>query len=485
MKRFSIFALPLAALALQACAATSDAATPASASDTAIVAATSEAAPTLEQTEDILMKHIEVLASDDYMGRKPGTEGGRKTIDYLAGELEKYGFEPGYNGSFEQKVAFERSAAPKVALLLGDTVIEGEGVVSLAGSTDFDGVELARIASTDDIDDTIAGKLMVIENPMLMREAAQAGLEAGARGAIVLAGDALLANFAGGAQRERVKLADMDNGDAEPVFIFLGDDASAAFKAANADMVSAAYTSDGTRFESANVIGRLPGSRPEAGAIVMMAHWDHIGECGEPDAEDRICNGAVDNASGIAAMLETARRLAAGPQLERDVYIMGTTAEEMGLLGATYFAENPPRPLDEIHAALNIDTVAIAPADAPLSVIGWKRTPLDASIEGVAASLGRTVEVGDESDKYVRRQDGWALMNKGVPSVLVSSSFGDAEATDTYMSSRYHAASDEIWEGFEIGGAASDVPVYVALMRHWATPALYSKPEGWTFDNEE
>ncbi len=326
----------------------------------------------------------------------------------------------------------------------------------------------------------------MITDPSLTREAARAAQAAEAAGILVIAPQAMIDQYRPGLTRERVRLRDDGQGGSQPTVLFVGPDAAARIETAlGGDMsgtLSGRYVSANREFESANVIAKLPGSRPEAGAIVMMAHWDHTGECGAPDDEDKICNGAVDNASGVAAMLETARRLAMGPQLERDVYIFGTTAEEMGLLGARYFADNPPVPLENIHAALNIDTIAIAPADAPLSVIGWNRTPLDESIKGVAASLGRTVEVGEESEMYIRRQDGWALMNKGVPSVLVSSSFGDAELTQQYMSTRYHRANDEIWAGFEIGGAASDVPVYVALMRHWGTQALYSKPQGWTFD---
>lgn len=337
----------------------------------------------------------------------------------------------------------------------------------------------------------VAGKIALIRNSETMRGTIQSALEAGALGVIVFTPKEMIDRFRSGAQRERVQLKSGGRDEDRPVILFAGPDAQQKIEAvlgANfAGTLSGKFEATGRDFTSSNVIAKLPGSRPEAGAIVMMAHWDHNGECGAPDAEDRICNGAVDNASGVAAMLETARRLAEGPQLERDVYIFGTTAEEMGLLGARYFADNPPRPLAEIHAALNVDTVAISPANQPISVVGLNRTPLDASIEGVAASLGRTVDTGEAavavSERFIRRQDGWALMNRGVPSVLIGSGVGTSELFDTYMSTRYHRANDEIWEGFELGGVASDVPVYVALMRHWATEALYAKPEGWTFED--
>jgi acetylornithine deacetylase/succinyl-diaminopimelate desuccinylase-like protein len=87
-----------------------------------------------------------------------------------------------------------------------------------------------------------------------------------------------------------------------------------------------------------NLIGKLPGKKPGSGALLFLAHWDHFGICGVPPAEDVICHGAVDNASGIAALTEIARRIARGPKLDRDVYFLATTAEELGLLGAHAFA---------------------------------------------------------------------------------------------------------------------------------------------------
>lgn len=483
MNKLSIFALPLVALALPVCAATPDAPAVVELAE----AATAPAQPTQEETEAILMDHVEILASDAYMGRKPGTEGGRMTVAYQIEKLREYGYEPGWNGSFEQMVPLVATGPARVTLLAGDVEISGNDVLSLGGSGDFDDLEIVAIEDVAAIDQSVAGKMVMITDPSITREAARAARAAEAGGLIVIAPQTMLDQYRPGAARESVRLRDSGQGASRLNIVFVSPNAEGRIEdALGSDMsgtLSGRYVSDDRAFESANVIARLPGSRPEAGAIVMMAHWDHTGVCGAPEAEDRICNGAVDNASGIAAMLETARRLAEGPQLERDVYIFGTTAEEMGLLGARYFADNPPVPLENIHAALNIDTIAIAPADAPLTVIGWERTPLDESIKGVAAALGRTVEVGEESELYIRRQDGWALMNRGVPSVLVSSSFGDSELFQQYMSTRYHRPSDEIWEGYEIGGAASDVPVYVALMQHWGTEALYSKPEGWTFED--
>ena len=94
---------------------------------------------------------------------------------------------------------------------------------------------------------------------------------------------------------------------------------------------------------------------------MLLAHWDHLGFCRPEGAPDRICNGAVDNASGVAMMIEVAGQLAAGPRPARDILFLATTAEEEGLVGAGYFAAHPTVPLDSIVAAINMDTVAIRP----------------------------------------------------------------------------------------------------------------------------
>jgi hypothetical protein len=487
MKKFAILALPLLALA-QPVLAGQDA--PAQDATMAIDAGAVDV-PSQGETENLLMEHIRILASDDYMGRKPGTEGGRMTVAYQIGKLKEYGYEPGWNGSFEQEVPFTAAMAPKLAITAAGSEIAGDDLLSLSGDTDFANAELMAIENADDVDESVDGKLLVFTDFALARSVARDAVGEGARGAIILAPAAMIEQFRPGTMRERVRLKQDGEETGGANYIIMGPDAAERLKAALGGELSGAisgtYTATGREFTSSNVIAKLPGSRPEAGAIVMLAHWDHTGECGAPGDEDRICNGAVDNASGVAAMLETARRLAEGPQLERDVYIFGTTAEEMGLLGARYFADNPPVPLENIHAALNLDTVSIGPKGMPLSVVGLNRTPLDASIKGVAASLGRTVDTSDAaievSERFIRRQDGWALMNSGVPTVLIGSGVGDSEPFETYMATRYHRANDEIWDGFEIGGVANDVPVYVALMQHWATEALYSKPAGWAFED--
>ena len=240
------------------------------------------------------------------------------------------------------------------------------------------------------------------------------------------------------------------------------------------DTVSLNVRADASRVESANIIGKLPGRVPGSGAVLVLAHWDHLGDaCAPITAADRLCNGAVDNASGIGVMLEVARRVAASGGLDRDLYIMATTAEESGLLGAEAFALDPPVPLPTIVAAFNIDTVAIAKRGAPTTVIGWGRTPLDKGIAAVIAKIGGRLDVQEDHQRFVRRQDGWALLSRDVPAVLVSTSFGDEETLGAFLAGRYHGPGDEWTESMELGGATDDIFTHIALLDHFGSVEAY------------
>lgn len=237
--------------------------------------------------------------------------------------------------------------------------------------------------------------------------------------------------------------------------------------------VSLEATTDRREFPSQNIIGMIPGSAPGSGAVLVLAHWDHLGECGPPDAVDRICNGAADNASGVALMLELARRLKAGPALGRDIYFLATTAEEPGLLGIRSFVKNPPMPLSGIVAAFNLDMMAVAPAGSPVGFIGrGSDAALDAAVLAAVAASGR--QIGDQAlaDSFLQRQDGWALVQAGVPAVLLSATYGSRAVLDPFIAARYHQASDEA-DVIELGAAVEDLLLHEALIRQIADPARY------------
>jgi aminopeptidase YwaD len=207
--------------------------------------------------------------------------------------------------------------------------------------------------------------------------------------------------------------------------------------------------------------------------VLLLAHWDHLGECGAADAADRICNGAVDNASGLAVMIELARRLKAGPPLERDVYVLATTAEEAGLLGARAFVKGTPLPLGSIVAAFNFDMLALAPAGSQVGFIGRGQvSALDTAILAEITRTGRTEGDRALADSFVRRQDGWVFQQQGVPAVLLSSTYGSRGVLQPFLSSRYHQPGDEPG-AIELGGAIDDLLLHERLIRQLADPARY------------
>lgn len=464
--------------------------------------ATGTPAPTLSQTEDALRAHIQVLASDDYGGRMPGTEGGRLTQSYIEDRLIEYGLEPAISTSsgmsFRQNVPLQGLEPTDLEVRAGGAIVSRDDayiVRSPAGRLVFGDLPLVAIDSTGDIPSNMSGSIAVVLGNSNYPTLYQRALAANAASVIVAFTDAN--RFAGieiAIGRTRLLLDDGSSFGSDSL-VFLGPTSTAelfnalgltqsTFSTATSPIGTGAVTTEMRfyRTESANVVGRLPGSSSSAGAIMVMGHWDHLGGCGRSTNTDRICNGAVDNASGIAAMLETIKRIAEGPDLARDVYFFATTAEESGLLGAVHFVRNSPVSLGSLRAVLNLDTVAIADANQDISVIGWNRTPLDTSITQAAQQNGRQIRVGSESEDLLRRQDGWIFLNSGVPAVLVSSAFAGGQGIDAYFSSRYHRANDEL-DSINLSGVASDIPVYETLLRIWGDPGQLAASPGWEFDD--
>jgi hypothetical protein len=242
-------------------------------------------------------------------------------------------------------------------------------------------------------------------------------------------------------------------------------------------------TSEVRRFTSHNVVGRIRGSGMRRAdraheSVLLLGHWDHLGICGRPGDADRICNGAVDNASGIAMLIEIAGRLAMQRTASsRDILVLATTAEEVGLLGAEHFAANPPVPLESIVAALNFDTVAIHGKGQPVAVIGRGLAPLDRVIAVTAADFRRTMDTTYAADAFIQRQDGWALARAGVPAVMVGGSFADMAALQRFLGGNYHGAGDNVRPDLPLEGAAEDADLAVWLAIRLASPNWYARPQ--------
>lgn len=490
MKRFP-FAMNRVVLLLLAAALTLDP-----------LAAASRQEKALAETRAQLLSHISVLASDDFEGREPGTDGESKTLRYIGKQFFDLGLVSGTNDPGHpwfapvtvlgrepatSRATFNRKGK-RVFVLQQDVLVYTSGKRALVENAPlvFVGAGKTIPARAD-----LAGRVaLLLEAGIDGSDRQTALIQAGAAGVLtVLDGDSTLENVAGHRQRLGYALGGEELGGDLDAFISgkaldaalvgtklsvkaLQDRAAAPdFAPMAVDLaISLEATTRETKIHTHNFIAKLPGKRPAQGAVLLMAHWDHFGTCAQPPAEHLICNGAIDNASGVAVMIEVARRLARGPQLDRDVYFVATTAEELGLLGARAFAENPPIPLSRFVAAFNIDSVAIGPAGQPFSIIGQGLTPLDADIAAVAKQQKKKLLMDNRAEAFVRRQDGWELLQHDVPAVMVTSSWGDVKRVETFLENDYHRPSDVVNPRLDLGAAAEDVDFLTALVRWFADP---------------
>jgi hypothetical protein len=455
-----------------------------------------------------LLTHIRALASDDFGGREPGTEGEAKTLRYLAHEWFQIGLVSGTNTPghewFAPVTLIAREAASSSALFARKgrrQYVPRDAVLMLTSGRRslvkdapllFVGKGLEfRDGGTLPARNELAGRVaLLLDGGADNSERQNALLAAGASAVLtVLDGERTLDSVAARRRRSGYALADDKvGGDLEGFITREGAQAllqGGARSLAALEVAAAApgfapqpldltatleATTSETTIKSHNLIGKLPGRRPDAGAVLFLAHWDGFGTCAEPPAEDTICNGAIDNASGLAVLTEVARRLSRLPPMDRDVYFLATTAEELGLLGAHAFAENPPLPLAQIVAAFNIDSFAIAPAGTPLAILGKGTTALDTQIELVARQQKRKLVDGAAVNAYVRRQDGWALQQHDIPAVMVTSAYGELARLEKFFEGNYHRPKDDLSQQIELGGAAEDVAFHVALARWFADP---------------
>jgi Zn-dependent M28 family amino/carboxypeptidase len=208
-------------------------------------------------------------------------------------------------------------------------------------------------------------------------------------------------------------------------------------------------------FDTANVVARLRGSdaklRDEA--VLFSAHHDHLG-VGKPDASgDRIYNGAIDNASGCAVLLEMARVWSqTKPAPKRSIYFAAVAAEEQGLLGSAYLGQNPPIPAGRIALALNYDAIPELGRVSDVNMNGIERTTFYPTAERITKALGLTIVPDPEPEQgHYYRSDHFSLGKVGIPAVSIDpgpnvigkgKEWG-AEQSNDYRAHRYHQPSDE------------------------------------------
>jgi Zn-dependent M28 family amino/carboxypeptidase len=225
---------------------------------------------------------------------------------------------------------------------------------------------------------------------------------------------------------------------------------------------------------SKNVVALLPGTTHPEEYVIYNAHWDHLGHCkAAPDGDD-ICNGAIDNATGVAAIVAIAEANAKAGPTERSQLFLAVTAEESGLLGSQYYGEHPIFPLAKTVGGMNIDALHVTGRARNVVVVGKGKSELEAYLDRALAAQGRvaTPEPTPEKGSYYR-SDHFSLAKQGVPMLYFDSgddlvvggiAAGDAAAKD-YTENRYHGPKDEYDPNWDWSGVAEDVALYYSIGR--------------------
>ena len=240
---------------------------------------------------------------------------------------------------------------------------------------------------------------------------------------------------------------------------------------------AATLTQKATRKTAANVIGVLKGATNPGEAVIYSAHWDHFGTraplpADKPDT-DRIYNGAYDNASGVGAVLEIAKAFSKAPQRPaRSIYFAFVTAEESGLLGSSFFAANPPIPMDKVAANINIDGVNYLGPTTDMVLLGSDRSTLGPMVEALLQERNRTLGTDQHPERgYFFRSDHFPFAKAGVPALSLSEPqrFSGANAAELkkkqeeYNGKDYHQPSDEFDSAWDFSGGVTDMRVLAQL----------------------
>jgi Zn-dependent M28 family amino/carboxypeptidase len=224
--------------------------------------------------------------------------------------------------------------------------------------------------------------------------------------------------------------------------------------------------------QSKNVVAKLEGGARKDEYVVYTAHWDHLGRDSMRQG-DQIFNGAIDNASGTAGLLQLAEAFAKLPSKpDRSIVFLVVTAEEKGLLGAKYYAKNPLYPLEKTVANINIDGLNQWGKTEDLIVVGLGNSTLDDVLTEAAKSQGRTIGPDAEPEKgFFYRSDHFEFAKEGVPALYTDagvkyvgrdSTYGQAKR-DEYTNNDYHKPSDEVKPDWDLSGAVADLHLLFEL----------------------
>jgi Zn-dependent M28 family amino/carboxypeptidase len=232
---------------------------------------------------------------------------------------------------------------------------------------------------------------------------------------------------------------------------------------------------------SRNVVGILPGKTHPNEYVLYSAHWDHLGRC-EPINGDDICNGAVDNASGTAALVALAEAQAKAGAADRSIIFLSVTAEESGLLGSKYYADNPIYPLGQTVGGVNMDGLSLIGRTKDVILVGAGKSELEPMLTRLVRAQGRTVAVEPTPERgFYFRSDHFSFAKLGVPMIyfdagedlLVGGKTAGRAAAEDYTTNRYHKPQDEYNPNWDWAGAVEDLTINYQIGRELANGGVW------------
>jgi len=478
-----------------------------------------------------LKKNVQILSSDEFEGRSPASKGEELTIEFLKNEFQALGLKPGNKDSFFQEIPLVKiTSAPsktleisglnasntfqfgdefvsttmqvvdEVSLIDSEMIYVGYGIVAPEyGWNDYEGID-------------VKGKTVVIQvndpgfttqNPNLFNGRAmtyygrwtykyEEAARQGAAGALIIheiepaayGWDVVFNGWTG----PQFNLENEDNNmsrcavegwitleTAHRIFEQASLDydesktaaANLGFKPVPMELAANLTLKNSIEYSrSNNVIALLPGSERPDEVIFYTAHWDHFGIDTSLEG-DQIFNGALDNATGTAALIELAEAfLMLETPPARSIAFMAVTAEEQGLLGSLYYATHPIYPKTKTVAAINMDALNIYGKMNDITVIGYGQSELDDYVETAAAEQGRSVRPDPKPERgSFYRSDHFSFAKQGIPALYTGAGIdhvehGEAwtlEKRDTYIAEKYHKPSDNYDPNWDLSGAIDDL----------------------------
>ena len=231
------------------------------------------------------------------------------------------------------------------------------------------------------------------------------------------------------------------------------------------------------RHASKNVVALLPGKGAPDEYVLYTAHWDHLGRCKPAPDGDDICNGAIDNATGTAALVALAEANVKAGAGRRSQLFVAVTAEESGLLGADHYARNPAVPLAKTVGGVNMDALSITGPARNVIVVGKGKSELDAYLDRALAETGRVATAEPTPEKgFYYRSDHFALAKRGVPmlyfdggdDLIEGGTAAGAAAAQDYEKNRYHGPKDAYDPKWDFRGVQADLDLYYRVGRSLA-----------------